>query len=61
MIFPSKELGKLPQGDINTKLATNLSRTNIGLTSMIMKCTNQEIVIQELDDKIYSSHCEISG
>ena len=31
MIFPSMELCKLPQGDINTKLATsNLSHTNIG-------------------------------
>ena len=38
MLFPSKELSKLPQGDINTKLATaNLSHTNIGLMSMIYK------------------------
>ncbi len=45
MIFPWRELGKLPHGDINTKLATaNLSHTNIGLTSMIMSCTNREIV-----------------
>ena len=49
MIFPSRELGKLPRGDINTKLATaNLSHMNIGLTSMIMTCTNQDILIQYL-------------
>ena len=47
MIFPSRELGKPTQRDINTKLATaNLSHTKIGLTSMIMNYTNQEIVIQ---------------
>ena len=47
MIFPSRELCKLPQEDLNTKLATaNLSHTNIRLTSMIMSCVNQEIVIQ---------------
>jgi hypothetical protein len=62
MIFPSRELGKLPQRDINTKLApANLSHTNIGLTSMVMNYTNQEIVIQKLDENTYSSRCEISG
>ena len=45
--FVSRELGKLPQRVVNTTLATaNLSHTNTGLTSMIMNCTNQEIVIQ---------------
>ena len=35
------------RGYINTKLATaNLSPTNIGLTSLNMNCTNQEIMIQ---------------
>ena len=37
MIFPSMELGKLPQRDINAKLATdNPSETNIGVMSLIM-------------------------
>ena len=44
--LPIKELGKLTQGDMHTKLArANLSHTKIGLTSMIMNCTNKEIVI----------------
>ena len=47
MIFLSRELSKLPLVDMNTKLATaNLSYTNIGLTSMIMNYTIQEIVFQ---------------
>ena len=38
MIFLPRELAKLPQEDINTKLATaNLSHTNIGLVKMY-KC-----------------------
>ena len=42
MIFPPRELGQLPQWDLNAKLATtNLSHTNMGLTSMIMNYTNQ--------------------
>ena len=41
MIFLSRELDKLPQGDVNAKLATaNLSKTNIGFTSKVMNCTN---------------------
>ena len=47
VIFLSNELSKLPQWDISTNVVTaNLSNTNFGLTSMIMNCTNQEIVIQ---------------
>ena len=58
IIFPSRELSKLSQGDINTKLATaNLSHTNIGLASLIMNYTNQEIVIQLLHENLYSSYC----
>ena len=49
MIFQSKKVSKLTQEDMNGKLATtNLSHTDIGLTSMITNCTNQEIVIQPL-------------
>ena len=50
MIFPLRELGKLPQGDINAKMATaNLSHTNIGSMFMIMNCTQQPIsLIQTL-------------
>ena len=44
MIFPSRELAKLPQGDLNTKLATaNLSHTNI-VDAMVMSCTYQEVL-----------------
>ena len=52
LIFLSRELGKLRQGDINTKLATgNLSHTNIGLNSLIMNCTNQEnVTTHAVDD-----------
>ena len=59
--LPNEGARQLPQGDRNTNLATaNLSHTIIGLTSMIMNCTNQETVIQLLDDNTYSSHCETS-
>ena len=48
----SREFGR--QGDINTKLAiVNLSHTYIGLTPMIMNCTDKEILIQLLDDNTY--------
>ena len=47
MIFPARELGKLPQEGIKTKLATdNLFQRIIGLMSIIMNCINQEIVSQ---------------
>ena len=46
-----------PQGDVATKLAhQSLLNTKIGLTSMVMSCTNQEFVIQQLDDSTYSIH-----
>ena len=45
--LPIQGTRQTQKGDINTKLATtNLSHINIGLTSMIMNCTNQETVIQ---------------
>ena len=44
--LPFKELGKLAQGDIHTKLATaNLSYKNIGLMSTIRNYTNQETIL----------------
>ena len=62
LIFPSRDVSKLPNKEITTKLAMgNLSSTNIGLTFMVMYGTNQEVVTHELDDNTYSSRCEISG
>ena len=48
MIFPSRELGKLPQEGYKHQAGNSqFPHTNIGLTSMIMNYyTNQEIVIQ---------------
>ena len=45
--LPIKGIRQTPTKGLNTKLATvNFSHTNIGLTSMIINHTNQEIVIQ---------------
>ncbi len=61
MIFPSRELGKPPRENIIAKLATaNLFHTNINVASMIMSWTNQQIVIQLLDNNTFIQ-CERSA